>query len=150
MRRPLGLLGQEQPLRDAEAMLFVDHDQAEALIGDMRLENRVSPDQYVDASVGKPHQHRLSARPFSRPVRNGHTHADRLALTLQGGMMLAGEDFSRRKHRRLRAGLDGFEHREQSDQRLARSDIALKQAQHRPLLLHVAADLLDHAGLGAR
>ena len=63
--------------------------------------------------------------------------------------MLAGEDFGRGEHRRLRPRLDRLEHRQQGDERLARPDIALEQAQHRPLLRHVAADLLDHARLGA-
>ena len=45
--------------------------------------------------------------------------------------MLAGEDLGRREQRRLRAGFDRGEHRQQRDQRLARADVALQQAQHR-------------------
>ena len=60
-------------------------------------------------------------------------------------MVLAGEDFGRGEHRRLGAGLDRLQHRQQRDQGLARPDIALEQAQHRLVLGHVAADLADHA-----
>ena len=64
-------------------------------------------------------------------------------------MMLAGEDLGRGEHRRLGAGLDRAQHRQQRDQRLARADVALEQAQHRRGLRHVAADFLDDAALGA-
>ena len=52
MRRAGGFFGQQKPLRDPEAMLFVDHREAERLIGDLLLEDRVSADKDVDRAVG--------------------------------------------------------------------------------------------------
>ena len=141
---------QQQPLRHAEAMLLVDHDQPEPLVGDLRLEDGVGADEDVDAAVGEPHQHRLARPALLAPGEDRDAHADRLALALQRGVMLAGEDFGRGEHRRLRPRLDRFEHRQQGDQRLARPDVALEQAQHRPVLRHVAADFVDHAAPGRR
>ena len=63
MRRPLGLLREHHPLRDAEAMLLVDHREAELLVGDRLLEDGVGADQDVDRAVGEPHQ-----AGFARPA----------------------------------------------------------------------------------
>ena len=48
----------------------------------------------------------------------------------EGEEVLAGEDLGRGHHRRLAAGLDGGEHGEEGDQRLAGADVALEQAVH--------------------
>ena len=63
--------------------------------------------------------------------------------------MLTGEDFRRRHQRRLRAGFDGVQHREERDQRLAGPDIALQKA-HAPLgRRHVGEDVRKRAALVA-
>ena len=107
-------------------------------------------DEDVDRSVGQAHQHRFPRPALLAAGEDGDVDADRLALALKRREMLPGEDFGRREHRRLRAGLDRFQHGQQRDQRLARADVALKQAQHRLVLRHVAADLADHPLLRAR
>ena len=61
--------------------------------------------------------------------------------------MLAREDFGRREHRPLRARLHRHQQRHRRDQRLARSDIALQQPQHRRLLRQIALDLTDRPRL---
>ena len=108
--------------------------------------NGVRPDE-MSMLPWQSHQHRLASAAWSRG-QDRDPYPNRVALTLEGGKMLAGEDLGRGEHRRLRAGLDRFEHRQQGDQRLARADIALEQAQHRPLLRHVPADVADDARLG--
>ncbi len=60
---------EQQALRDAEAMLLVDHREAEVLVGDLLLEDRMGADEDVDRAVGEAHQHALARLPFSRPVR---------------------------------------------------------------------------------
>ena len=62
--------------------------------------------------------------------------------------MLAGEDLGRGHHRGLAAGLDGGEHGEERDQRLAGADVALEEAVHPGRGGHVGGDLGDGAGLG--
>ena len=140
---------EQQPLRHAEAVLLVDHREAELLVGDLLLEDRVGADEDVDRAVGEAHQHAVARPALLAAGEDRDAHADAVELAEQGRMMLAGEDFGRREQRRLRAGFDRGEHRQQRDQRLARADVALEQAQHRRRLRHVAADFLDHAPLRA-
>ncbi|PAV69060.1 hypothetical protein WR25_01628 [Diploscapter pachys] len=63
--------------------------------------------------------------------------------------MLARENFGGGEHRALRAGLDRDQQAHRRDQRLARSDVALQQAQHRRGLSEVPLDLGDAARLRA-
>ena len=64
-------------------------------------------------------------------------------------VVLAGENFGRRHHRRLPAGFDHVRHREQRDDGLARSDVALQQPQHALLGSEIGADVVDRLALRA-
>ena len=61
--------------------------------------------------------------------------------------MLPGEDFGRRQQRRLCPGLHRDQHRFERDHRLAGTDIALQQPQHRRFLRHIAFYFRDRSGL---
>ena len=114
----------------AKTMLLVDHREAEIGEGDFILHQRMGADGDVDRAACEAFQCRA---PFRRLVASGDQR-DRQARgfgqRLDGGEMLAGEDFGRRHQRGLPPGLDGLRHGEQGDDRLARADIALQQPQH--------------------
>jgi hypothetical protein len=63
--------------------------------------------------------------------------------------MLPRQDLGRRHDGRLPARFDGARHGEERDRRLARSDVALEQAQHALVGGHVAADVGERALLRA-
>ena len=63
--------------------------------------------------------------------------------------MLAGEDFRRRHQRRLMPRLDDVGHRQQRDDRLARTDVALQQADHPLRRAEIGADFLNRLRLRA-
>ena len=93
--------GEHQPLGDAEAMLLVDHREAEILVGDRLLEDRVGADQDVDRAVGEAHQGRFAHPALLAPGqdrdidRQAGEHA-RVSVVV----MLAREDLGRREQRR--------------------------------------------------
>ncbi len=149
MRRPLGLRGQQQPLRHAEAVLLVDHGEAEVLVGHLLLEDGVGADQDVDRSVGQAHQDRFPRPALFATGEDADPNADAVELVEQGRMMLPREDLRWGEQRRLRAGLDRRQHGHQRNQGLAGPDITLQQPKHRCALRHVAADFLDHPALGS-
>ena len=138
MRCGLGLGLEHHPLRDAEAMLLVDHDEPEILIGDRLLKDRVRADQDVDRPCGEPHQRRLAHLALVAPGEHRDLDRQPGERAAQRFVMLSREDLGRREQRRLRARLDRDEHRERRDERLARADIALQQAQHRLRLGEIA------------
>ncbi len=150
VRRVLALGRQHQPLGDAEAVLLVDHDKAELLVGHRLLEDRVGADQDVDRSVGEAHQRRFAGLALLATGQDRDIEAERRQLPLERREMLAGEDLGRCQHRTLCARLHCREQRHRRHQCLARADIALEQAQHRSLLRHVAFDLADRTGLCPR
>ncbi len=63
--------------------------------------------------------------------------------------MLPGQNFRRRHHRRLPAGLDHFGHGEKRHDRLARADVALQQPDHALVGPEVGADVLERLALRA-
>jgi hypothetical protein len=148
VRRSLGLGRQQKALRHAEAVLLVDHRQAQIPVGHLLLENGVGANENVDRAVGEAHQHAVARPAFLAAGEDGDPHSEAIDLAQQGCMMLARQDFRRDEERRLRLGLNRRQHREQRDERLPRADVALEQAQHRHRLDEVAADVADHSPLG--
>ena len=90
----------------------------------------------------------LRATPFSRPGQQGDGQPGLLGHGGEALVMLAGENFGRRHHGGLTAGLDGARHGEQAHHRLARAHVALEQAQHLLVGDEVAPDVLDGLHLG--
>ena len=72
--------GEQQALRDAEAVLLVDHGQAEALVGDLLLEDGVGADEDVDRAVGEPHQHGFPRPALLAAGEDGDADADAVEL----------------------------------------------------------------------
>ena len=81
MRRALGLFRQQQPLRHAEAVLLVDHDQAEAA-GRRHAAWKMAwvPTRMSIDAVGEAHQHRFARPALLAAGEDGDADADRLAL----------------------------------------------------------------------
>ena len=65
-------------------------------------------------------------------------------------VVLAGENLGRRHHRRLPARFDHLRHRQERDDGLARSDVALQQPQHALFGSEIGADVVDRLALRAR
>ena len=149
MRRALGFLAKQQPLRHPEAVLLVDHRQAEPFVGDLLLEDRMRADEDVDRAVGEAQQHDFPRPALLAAGQDRHAYAKAVELAEQGRVMLAGEDLGRGEERGLGAGFDRGKHRQHGNQGLARADVALEQPQHRDVLRHVSSDLLSHPLLGA-
>ena len=139
----LALGGEREPLPDAEPMLLVDHRKPEIGERDALLEERVGADRDVDFAVRQCGERGAARR---RPVAPGHepdAQADPLGERRHPLVMLAGEDFGRRHHRRLPSRFDHVRHRDQRDHRLARSDVALQEPDHALLGPEIGADILD-------
>ena len=128
-------------LLDAEAVLLVDHDQAEVGELDPLAEQRVGADHDPRRARGGAEQRIAPLRSGLRPGEQHHPggtlgraeHAllrQRPEQVAQRAQVLGGEHLGRREQRRLTAGVHHLEHRSQRDHRLARSDLALEQSLH--------------------
>ena len=139
--QPLG--AQRRALQHAEAMLLVDDDQPELAERDVILHERVRADDQVERAAGELRL-RLAALPRRRARRSA---APRGSATTPAAAnvdeVLLRQDLGRRHERDLEAVLHRDERRQQRDDRLARTDVALQQPVHRLRPLHVVDDLLD-------
>ncbi len=150
MGRAFGLVGQHHPLGHAEAMLLVNHGQAQILVLHRFLKDRMGADQDVDAAIGQPHQRRLTHLALVAPGQDGDLDRQARRHFAQRLIMLARQYLGRGQHRPLHPGLDRVEQRHQRHQRFARPDIALQQSQHRRGLRHVALNLAKGPPLRTR
>ncbi len=135
----LGLRDQAQPLHHAEAVLLVDDGEAEVLPFDVLFDQRVRADTDMGQAFG--HQF-LELRFFALRRRAGEQNrhvAQFVEQVLEIEVMLAGQDFGGRQHRRLVAVLDGDDRGLGGHQRFAAADVALQQAAHGMRRLHVLA-----------
>ena len=146
----LALACQHKPLADPEAVLFVDHDHGEIAIGDLVLKDRMGADHDVHTAVEQPHQRCLAHPALVATRQQRDMRAGRFGHAAKALVVLAGKDFGRGQQRGLRARFHRDQHGFQRDHRLARTDIALQQAQHRRLLRHVALNLGNRSLLRAR
>ena len=143
-------LGERGALLDAEAVLLVDDDHAQAVELDARLEQRVRADDERGVARGDALQARA---PLGRAqVARDHRHldAERLDEPAHGRGVLLHEHLGGREQRGLCAALRGAQHRVHGDDRLARADVAEQQAPHRPAAREVAVDVADAALLAVR
>ena len=144
------LIGQHQPLPDPEAVLFIDDGKAEVVELHRILEQRMGADDDADPPGGEAAQNLLPLRPLHRTGQQPHLDPCGQAELGQRPQMLPRQQFGGRHQRALRARFDRAEHRQHRDQRLARADIALQQAQHAAGGGHVGADLGQRLGLAER
>ena len=139
-------------LLDAEAVLLVDDDEAEAGKLHGVLDDGVGADENLDGAVGHAFEH-LAASTALDDARQQFYLYGHVAEKLPDGLqVLLGQDFGGGHDAGLVAIVDGNEHRHQRHQRLAGADVALQQAVHLAAAAHVVAYLADDAllGLGQR
>ena len=141
------LCRERQALLDAKAVLLVDDDEREIAEFDIGLQQRVGPDDDRGQAGGEARQHRGARPALLAAGQEADLDICRRGVALQGRVMLAGEDLGRRHQRRLAAGLDRAQHRQQRHHGLAAADIALQQAHHALRLRHVGGDLGDRQTL---
>ena len=144
------LLGERQPLVDAEPVLLVDHGQREILEHHLLLEQRVRADQDVEVAAGEPLEDIGALAPAFTTGEDRNPNAGGFGERRHRLEVLARQDLGRRHHGRLTAGLD---HRGGGQQRhdcLARPDVALQQPQHALRLAEILDDLADRADLRGR
>ena len=168
--RVVALLAELGPLHDAEAVLLVDDDQAEAGEGNLLLDQRVGADQDVDLAGGghvqdfllplagraageQPegdgavHVRKLGAQNLGRLPRRGDLaeHPDHPPEEFpHRGEVLLGEDFRRGHERGLLAVCRSGEERGQRHHCLAAAHVALEQAGHG----HGAGEVIRHVAQG--
>ncbi len=135
----------------AEAMLLIDHDQAQCVERDPFLEERMRADQNVDRArvqlLHEPGALFLSGTPGQQahdgPVGFWQTAEERLEIL----QMLFGEDFGWSRDRHLKAIANRYLCGSRGDDRLAAADIALKQTGHRFGLLEIDQHFFQRAAL---
>ena len=138
------LVAEAHALLDAEAVLLVDHREAEVAELHALLEQRMGADDERASSHRRGPATPRAARPRrTEPVSSPTVTGDKRR---KGAEMLLDQKLRGRHQRRLRAGLGGAQHRQQRHQRLARADIALQQPQHGPRRRHVSVDLRPARG----
>ena len=128
---------------DAEALLLVDHQEAEVLELDALGEQPVGADDAVHLAGLEPGDHRARLRRAQEAGQ--HLDADRVAAEAVGERVavLLGQQRGRHQHRDLLAGLDGLERGPDRHLGLAEADVAAEEAVHREVGLHVLLDVAD-------
>ncbi len=131
MRVRSGLF-ERRPLPHAEAVLFVDHDQAQLGETYVFLQDRMRADDEVDAAGGDFFQHSRPhiGRQAADQLRAADLAAGQKAAERQG--MLPGEDFRGGHEHGLMPMGDGQKHGIEGHDRLAAADVALQEAVHGP------------------
>ena len=133
----------------AEAVLLVDHDQAEVGRLHALLEHGVGADQQVDAAAHQVEQHPLGVGGGRRAGEQLHAraargvHAQRRQQAGERALVLLGQDRRRHHEHRLAAVLDDRQHRPRRDQGLAGADVALQQPVHRLAARQVGVELRE-------
>ena len=124
----LGL--QRHALVHTEAMLLVDHHQAEILERHVVGEEGVGADQNVDFTRGQRGQQSFARCTFLAAGEQRHLDASRLRERFEGRDMLARQDFGRRHQGPLGARFHRTQQRQECHDGFSRPDIALQQSQH--------------------
>jgi len=143
------LVAQLQALRDAEAVLLVDHRQPELRKMHVALDHRMRADDQLGVAGRDALDHRGARLALAAAGEPRDADAQRLQPLQQLAEMLLGEDLGRRHQRALPAGVDRHRRRERGHHRLAGADIALQQAVHRLRAAQVGGDLVADAVLRA-
>ena len=142
-RAAAGLRLERAALVHPEPVLLVDDDEAEVRERDRVLDERVGADD--DARLARRDRlERLGLHVgLERAGQQRHPEPDALEQRADGLEVLAGEQVGRGQERALEAGLGIRRERVRRDRGLARSDVALEEAQHRRRAGEVVADGVD-------
>ena len=144
------LVGQRQPLLDAEPVLFVDDGKAQVGKGDRLLEQGVGSDGDGQRAGSQRRQGHATRAGTAAARQQADLHARGGQKGGQRFEMLLGQDFRGRHDRRLSAGVVCACCGQCGHDRLAAADIALEQAHHALAGGKVAADLRQRPALRAR
>ena len=137
-------------VRDPEALLLVDDQQAQVGEGDVLRQDPVRADEDVDRPVGHALDDPLLLLAADEAAEHGDAHRERGQPPLEGVQVLLRQHGRRHEHGDLLAVLDRLEGGAQGDLGLAVADVADHQAVHRPAAEHVGLDLLDAPRLVGR
>ena len=136
-------------MHDAEAVLLVDNDHAEAVELHVLIQQGVGADQNGYFAVGDALQEFLAAAAFDRAGEQRHLEAQMLQQGAQGCQVLLRQEFRGRHEGGLLAVGHRQQHGEQGDDGLAAANVALNEAVHRKGAAHVGKNLVQHAPLGS-
>ncbi len=143
------LFPQCQALVDAEAVLFVDDRQRQAVEDHLLLEERVGADHQRAVTAGQLRQNRLLLLRPGLAREPPRLNTQRRQPIPEAQVMLLGEDLRGRHQGDLGTGLDGLQRGDGGHNCLARSHVTLHQAQHGYRLRQVMTDLPGHPPLRA-
>ena len=143
------LFAEREPLMHPEAVLLVDHGEAQPREGDVVLHQSVGADHDVQRAAREPFQRRAALGRLVAPRHQRDGQARGLGERPDGGEMLARENLRRRHQGGLSSGLDHMGHRQQGDDGLAGADVALQQPQHALVAFEIGGNLRDGFGLVA-
>ena len=141
---------QQLLLRDAEALLLVEDDEAELLRDHVAGQDAVRADQNLDLAGLEVGQHLFDV--LRRAEARDHLDADREVAVARAERVpvLLGEDRRRREHQHLLAVDRDGERGPDRDLGLAEADVAADEAVHRARRLQVLLDRLDRVLLVGR
>ena len=137
----LTFLPQRQPLMHAEAVLFVDNHQRQAVKLHLLLEDGVGADNHLHLAAGDSLLLRLAGFAFLFARQPADFNTQRFEPVAEVIGMLLGKQFGGRHQRHLFAVDDSAQGGQGSDQRFTGANVALHQAHHRHVQRHIALDL---------
>ena len=138
------------PLHHAEAVLLVDHHKRQCAEGDLFLHERMRADDEVDLASRNRRQQRAPCRCAYPSAQQRHAVPRALKDARDRPVVLFRQNFGGGHERDLSPALDGHHCRQQGYDGLARTDIPLQQALHRPRALLVGHDLAQGVALSGR
>src|SRR3954463_12714093 len=144
-----GLLHQLETLKDAEAVLLVNDDEAQLCEFNFLLDQGVGSDHQLRAALSDVAADLALAVVLKRAGEKHNSVSRRFKDAARRKIMLLGENLGRRHQRNLVSVLDGDNRGLECDERFARAYVALKQAAHRERLLHIGSDFFQRTFLGS-
>ena len=137
----LTFLPQRQPLMHAEAVLFVDNHQRQAVKLHLLLEDGVGADNHLHFAAGDSLLLRLAGFAFLFARQPADFNTQRFEPVAEVIGMLLGKQFGGRHQRHLFAVDDSAQGGQGSDQRFTGANVALHQAHHRHVQRHIVFNL---------
>ena len=131
-------------------MLLVDHAERELADSHPFLNQRMRTEHRLDFAARQPAQNLSARRARDAPGQQRALELEAAAQTRESPVMLLGEQFRRRHHRRLMAAFHSANHRPERNQRLAAAHIAHQHPVHLVWTREIGADLLDRERLRSR